>query len=223
MKRTFARNARLSMLFTLCWASAEAAIVNVFTDRSAFEMELGSSIVDDYTNPAYVPSPLTDADMSAVLGETEYTATQFLDRNSVVTDGSTKFYCSGCNGTFLLDFTSTSVGDSEGVFGVGLDIERNNPAFRRVAFATFGDGTVGNFSLPAGFFSSSFEFWGITSPDKIESIHFGLSDGRPTFAGAFVITNLTIGERSVEVPEPSGLVLFVTGMLGAVRSSRRSS
>ena len=65
----------LSAVFILSYASTDAAVINIFSERSAFEMELGSSIVDDYSNPDY-STRMTDAEMSAVLGETKYTATQ---------------------------------------------------------------------------------------------------------------------------------------------------
>src|SRR5690606_13616431 len=99
-------------------SDARAATVT-YNNSASFTAELGFSVTDDYENPSYVFIQ-SDAVMSAVLGETEYESTGFSDLNIV--DGITEhYYCAGCNGSFILDFKSTSVGTTSGVFGVGFD------------------------------------------------------------------------------------------------------
>jgi hypothetical protein len=56
--------------------------------------------------------------MTAVLGATTYQTSGHLDNNIVF--GTSTTYCGGCNGSFILDFTSTSIGSGNGVFGLGL-------------------------------------------------------------------------------------------------------
>lgn len=210
-------------------AASPASAFTVFSDRTAFQVQLGASITDDYTNPGYDIDPvtgvnfLTDVEMSAVLGETIYQATGFPNNNIVgALIGSRTGYCAGCNGSFLLSFTSTSVGSGAGVFGVGLDLIANAGNFNTPkdiysAFVTFGDGSTANFSLPFVDTEgdlSSFPFFGLTSERLVTSIAFGLPDGGVTTEGSFAINNLTIG---AEVPGP--LPLF--GVAAAFGASRR--
>ena len=184
-----------------------------FTDRSAFEQTLGSSITDDYEDPGYTGGAtypfFDDATMSAVLGQTDYRSTAFSDNNIVSDYGSgNHIYCAGCNGTFELGFTTTSVGSSDGVYGVGFNYRNSGePAY--LAFVTFGDGSTENFSLGL---NSGFEtFFGLTSDTFIKSVHIGLVGGGTTFYGNFQIDNLTIGAVSV-IPLPAGLPLFGAGL-----------
>lgn len=210
-------------------AAGPASAFILFDDRATFQAQLGASITDDYTNPGYDINPatgvnfLTDAEMNAVLGETIYTPTGFSNNNIVgqVVLGRNG-YCAGCNGSFLLSFTSTSVGSDVGVFGVGLDLISNTGDFETgknlyTAFVTFGDGSTANFELP--FVDnegdpSSFPFFGLTSDQLVRSIAFGLPDGEVSTEGSFAITNLTIG---AEVPGPLPLI----GVAAAFGASRR--
>jgi hypothetical protein len=76
--------------------------------RAAFASSLSVSVTDRYEN--------------ALLGETRYRSTGFADTNMVFSALGNTYDCAGCNGSFELSFTSTSVGGSGGVFGVGLGI-----------------------------------------------------------------------------------------------------
>ncbi len=201
--------------------SAEA--FTIFSDRSTFESELDSFIVDDYSDPGYLAGDdlnlatfdiHTDANISSIIGETQYTSTGSTDLNFIPGQPSDPYYCTGCNGSFLLDFTSTSVGTSSGVFGVGFDIEGTaEGVFGTFAFVTFGDGSTENFLLP------EFQdvFWGINSDLLISSIHFGLEDGLPNTNNdvqRMALDNLTIGSggTTTAVPEPvSTLALLAFG------------
>src|SRR5207248_5386743 len=68
--------------------------------------------------------------MSAVVGETEYTSTFYNDTNLVFHfPGSTDaIYCSGCNGSYQLSFTTTSVDRKS---------TRLNSSHRTISYAVF--------------------------------------------------------------------------------------
>ena len=200
--------------------SAEA--FTIFSDRSPFESELDTFIVDDYSDPGYLAGDdfngvtfdsHTDTNMSSIIGETQYTTTGF-DNNNLIAGQSSgdPYYCAGCNGSFLLDFTSTSVGNSSGVSGVGFDIEGTaEGVFGTFAFVTFGDGSSDNFFLP----ERVDEFWGITSDLLISSIHFGLENGETNTTNSvqrMALDNLTIGSRetATSVPEPASTLALLT-------------
>jgi hypothetical protein len=181
------------------------ALGTVHSSRAAFEDRLGASVTDDYSNPGYVFWQ-NNANMSAVLGETDYVSTGFSNLNLVVGGR----YCAGCNGSFRLIFTSTSVTEGNGVFGAGLDILANNGYS---ALVTFGDGGTRIYALPG-----SGGFWGITSGSGVSQIDFG-PGGNPSTSGYFQIDNLTIGA----VPEPQTWALLIVGfgMIGVSARHRR--
>lgn len=191
--------------------SSAIAAPTYFAARPAFSSQLGSSVTDDYSNPGYIFIQNNSA-MSAVLGETDYRSTGFTDWNIVSDDGK---YCAGCNGSFELSFTTTSVGDANGVFGVGLDVQLNNDYF---AFVTFGDGSTDNVQVLGGNF---FGFFGLTSPQEVKSIHFGLTGGGSTQIGYLQIDNLTIGAAGAAVPEPTTTGLVALALLGLAATRRK--
>jgi hypothetical protein len=220
-----------------------AAVITTYLDRASFETQLGSTVKDEYDLSLYGTGnnglgSFTNSEMSAVLGETSYTATAHTDLNLVtpwlVGDGS---YCAGCNGSFLLDFTGTSVGDTQGVYGVGFTMEFNYATtgshyFWPVpdgvegyhAFVTFGDDTTGDWELPLAapidFYSIHTSFWGITSEQKVKSIHIGLENGGISTFSTFRMDDLTIGSIS-PVPIPATVWLFGTGLIGLIGFSKR--
>jgi hypothetical protein len=166
----------------------------LFGDRDLFEAQLGTRIVDDYENPGYGFN-LSDADMTAILGETRYTATQFANLNSVVGGPTNHHYCAGCNGTFLLSFGETSVSEGGTVFGAGFDTARivSNSRWTDYpsAVITFGDGATTSVRLGGGFI-------GVTAGERgIRSIHVGLPDGSATDTLYVEIDNVTIGNSAV--------------------------
>ena len=172
---------------------ARAATPTFYTDRTTFEAAVGTTVTDDYATPPYPAgfNIYSDAVFSAFLGETDYHTTGWTDHNMRDSGG---YYCAGPNGSFLLSFGTTSVTrGGSGVYGVGVDIVTNSlpqypPPY--YAFITYGDGTTDNILLPVGE-----SFFGVTAPELIMSIHFGLSEGGPTQEGYFVIDNLTIGRQ----------------------------
>ena len=202
-------------------ANSAFAASAVYSDRASFIGAVGATVTDDYSNPGYPsgpdPRPISNAAMSAVLGETDYRTTAF-DNQNIVIYGT---YCAGCNGSFELGFTTTSVGNANGVYGVGLDVPYNlyqdaPPAY--VAYVTYGDGANENISIPAAFPADEV-FFGLTSSKRIKTIHFGLVDGVATAFGRFQIDNLTIANQ---IPEPETYALVLIGLAVVRVLARRS-
>ena len=199
----------------------------IYTDRTTFQDRLDALIIDDYSDPGYLVGDLDNAPtfhvhsnvhMSGIIGETRYTTTGFnFDVNIVSSLGT---YCAGCNGSFLLDFTGTSVGDSSGVFGVGFDLQRNDFGIYS-AFVQFGNGITQDFGLSTIPYRGMPEFWGITSDSKISSIHIS-NGGLPSYSGSVIIDNLTIGNAAT-VPEPATLALVGIGLAGIGYMRRKTA
>lgn len=209
-----------TLLATLSNITAPAFAGTIFNNSTTFKVTLGTKVTDDYENGAYVFIQ-SNTQMSSVLGETQYTSTAFSNSNIVFESAGNHMYCAGCNGSFLLDFTTTSVSGVNGIYGVGFDyFNHHTPNFH--AFVTYGDGNTEDVSLDPIPFSTT-AFWGITSDQLISSIHFGLANGGVTTDGAFGIDNLTIGNAKASVPEPSSLLLIVLGFAGAVLSRRKQA
>jgi len=217
-----------AMLITVCLGSATDAAAGaiVFYDsRTAFDAAVRTSITDAYDSPGYFSLPFvkTDAQMDSVLGQTRYTATGYPNVNIV--GGITGFdsnpaYCAGCNGSFTLDFTHTSIGSSKGVYGIAFDFENlGNPPY--TAFITFGDGSTLNEPLPVKAGPVSIGFLGVTSNSLISSIALGLPSGAPTQLGFFAEDNLTIAALPAVVPEPRSITLLGTGLVGLYLLGRR--
>ncbi|MEM9454763.1 MAG: hypothetical protein AAGF11_11325 [Myxococcota bacterium] len=156
-----------------------------------FEGDIVSTVTDDYTNAGYVNNQGNVA-MSAVLGETDYMSTGHNNLNLVVGMPGDPRYCAGCNGSFELSFTTTSVGNAVGVNGVGLFVQAHNMMMPYFAFITFGDGTTANIQMPP-----ANSFWGVAAPERIERIHFGFSMGVSTINGYFEIDDLIVGDGNV--------------------------
>jgi len=202
----------LPLLFLFAGLQVNAAVM-FYDDKGAFESSLDSIVIDDYSNTSYTFMN-TDAAMSSVLGETDYKSTQYANFNLVQSFDTS--YCSGCNGSFLLSFTTTSVGTAEGVYGAGFDVLFNSADNPYYAFTTYADGSTTNDLLSTGFF-------GITADVLIESIHMGLSGGAKTNGGSFALDNLTIGTIGGQVPEPAIIALFGLGLVGIGFARRRQS
>ncbi|MCY1060506.1 MYXO-CTERM sorting domain-containing protein [Nannocystis sp. SCPEA4] len=179
----------LTAISVLGESTAAAANPTYYNNQAAFAADHVVTITDDYSNPGYVFSQ-NDATMSAVLGETDYKSTGFMNLNIVQQNDT---YCSGCNGSFELSFQTTTIGTPEGIHGVGLQVFAHDLNVPYFAFITFADGTTANIALPA-----AVSFWGVAAPERIRKIHFGLTMGGVTTSGSFVIDNLVIGEGCQE-------------------------
>lgn len=197
------------VITTLVISTAEAS-TTIYTDRKSFEASLGASVLDDYSNPGY-SFIQSNASMSNVRGETAYASTGFLPHEINIVDQGYFYYCGGCNGSFILSFTTTSVGTSDGVFGVGFEFYNaslgNSPDLLYNAFITLGNDSQQNIPLQFAVLFFPFNtFFGITSGKSIKSIAFGLPNGQITNQGSFGIDNLTIGK-----PVPGPLPLLGVG------------
>jgi hypothetical protein len=198
-RRSLLAMAALSLLVLAMLASpaapAHAATPTLYTNRAAFEEALGTTIIDDYGSPPY-PSGggiYSDAAFSAFLGETDYHTTGTVDWNVHLNSDR---YCAGCNGSFELNFQTTSVTEGgTGVYGVGMDLFGNTDSLPYYAFITYGDGTTDDIALPVVPWPAG-SFFGVTAPELIESIHFGLSGGGSTQSGYLEMDNLTIGNAA---------------------------
>jgi hypothetical protein len=189
----------------------------IYSDGPTFLAQLGTSVTDNYQSPGYYNAAASEnpgtctsglggvcefsnTAMDAVLGETQYVTTGFANHNLIASPGTPDAaYCAGCNGSFNLIFTSTTVGTSSGVFGAGFDFSLTT----YYAYVTFGDGSTANYALPTGG-----GFWGITSTLDIKSIDIGLTGGGTTTDGDIQFTDLTIGSS---VPEPGAGFLTLLG------------
>ncbi len=177
-----------SVLWLLASAlSASAAVPTYYTDRFLFEAATTPGfVIEDYADPAYVFIQ-SDAIMSAVLGETDYETTGFGNLNIVQNNDT---YCAGCNGSYRLSFTTTSLSlPGAGITNVGVDIVANDAGTPYHAYVEYGDGTFDDYPLPVGA-----SFFGIVEyQSTVISIHMGLANGGTTTGGSFVIDNLTVG------------------------------
>lgn len=227
------------LAFAAGLSTVSAAPTTLYEDRASFLSAVGPAITDGYTDPGYaeaadIQGVLTDAAMSAVLGQTTYRAITFPNQNQVgdvfvYGDGSN--YCSGCNGNFQLGFEETSLTVGQGVFGVALDFVLHTsrsssigdviegqvslPGTIRVVF---GSGAFEDYSIPAdvGFFGPAPYFFGLTDNRGISSIIIGTEPS--ALRHLWVIDNLTIASR--QTPEPGSLLLLALGLAGVALTRR---
>lgn len=206
---------------------ANAGVVTYdWNERALFEGQLGQKYTEDFENPAYHSNGdissssnfqvFSDARMNEISPEIGFRPSNWANRNLIISrDGGDHSYCAGCNGSFELDFTSTSLTQNGGVFGVGLNVmpSSNTNYFATVLFA---DNTVLDFALSTIWD----DFWGIISDIAIAKIHFGLQGGQPASTGAFEIDNVTFGSKAAaDVPAPAAFLLMLVGLagIGAIR------
>jgi len=213
--------ATASLIAIACGATAAGA-ATTYSDRATFEAQLAGHFTDDYENPGYHFFQ-NDAQMSAVVGQTTYTATGFGNVDLVPTDGGTgHYYCAGCNGSFQLGFGGTTYSSGGGVYGVGFDLFANQ---NYDALVTFANGSSTVFTLPTSPFTALNAFWGVTSDLGIASIYLGHS-GQAATDGNTGIDNLEIGAKAGgAVPEPAAWALMIGGfgLAGTALRRRRAA
>jgi hypothetical protein len=194
---------RLLAIALVCCPSVLQAETTVYTIRAQFESKLTASLIDDYENPAYL-TLVDDAYMSSVLNETKYTATGWGSHTIIMFGPGNQGYCAGCNGSYRLDFTSTSLSGSNGVDAFGFDYFNVHSQYPYTAFVTFGDSSTQNYPLPyASYLPALSAFFGLISDREIATVHLGFADGETAREGGFGHDNLTIGR----IPEPSAILL----------------
>lgn len=107
LRKVFVMTVRANVLIVacLCWSTVGFCATVLYDERTLFEDTLSAKITDDYRNPGYTKGfplgpgglyQLTDTQMSAVLGETVYTATTFPNFDFVAISGVfTPRHCAG--------------------------------------------------------------------------------------------------------------------------------
>src|SRR4029079_6046705 len=136
--------------------------------------------------------------------------------NAIFPQNGNPYYCAGCNGSYLLDFTGTSVATTSGVFGAGLDVVGAENPHGTHAFVTHGDGSTEDFIVP-----QVDAFWGSTSNLLIKTILLCLANGGTNTdfdVQVMAMDNLTIGSA---VPEPTTLTLVGVVAAAAIVTVRR--
>ena len=204
------------VLIALSIATPANAQPTIYLDRPSFLAAVGESITDNYSaygaliGPGTAPLELSNATMSAVLGQTVYESLTHNNLNlvgDVYAYGVDKpNYCSGCNGNFRLSFRKTSVSKGGAVFGVGVSIllhtSRRNAIGDDVpgdvilpgtVLIEFKNGEILSVTIPAdvGFFGPQVYFLGVTEKHGIKSLTIGTEQ----IAHFWVIDDLTIAER----------------------------
>lgn len=219
----------------LGFASAASAAPIVYGSRVAFDAATGISVVDTYSGYAAGDHPLdtdplgnfpgglfTDSGMTAVLGQTSYFSSGMNNvspLDPLFGGPGNLAFSSLFNSGFSLGFISTSVGTSEGVYGIGFDFafpllfDGVTPSSLEVR--VFFNGDVADYSIP---FSADpaapFTFWGVTDERLIRAI---------TVSSNAHLDNLEVAAPPVAVPEPASLFLLGTGAAGLIahRARRR--
>ena len=218
----------------LASGSAFAATIT-YANQASFLAAVGTTIIDDYSNPGYLrsfgPNPpnfMTDAYMSGVLNETKYIATLLANKNEVVGPamGGNPYYCTGCNGSFDLNFQTTSLSTGGGLFGVSFNYRNGGLLGGTGTFdflVNFADGTSTDYIIAmTALGGQTPDFFGITATQQIKDIYFGVN-GKAGLGPIFFVDNLTIaGAKAVTaVPEPLTLGMFGAGLAGVAAARRR--
>lgn len=242
--RNFIRRATLAPATAALAISGSAhAATNTFTDKTAFLSGLTTTVVDDY-NAAGYHTGLTNAQMDAVFGQTDYTAGgantilpayDFLGGNMFCVSAG-----AGCNGALGLDFTSASLATAAGVFAVGFNFlepasnySYGSP-FSTTINVTFGDDSTASYVVRSDIIFPTFpdttpahsRFFGVQSDLGVKSISIPTVArqilGAPQNSGV-AIDNLTLGANGVTaaVPEPATWAMMIAGFFGVGVMARR--
>lgn len=213
----------ISMKYQILCATILVAVVvpahaatTTYGSSATFLAALTSSVTDEYgedSGYSGVFQTLSDADMSAVFGQTEYTSTGF-SNNNILFSGAYSAGAAG-SGSFILGFLTTSFSNANGVSGVGFDVLFNdNGLLPYDALVTFGDNSQAIYGLGTG--GGVGGYFGITSTNRIKAINFGPGGGISQ-TGAFAIDNLSVGG----VPEPASWAMLIAGFGFVDAAARR--
>lgn len=246
MRNQFRQAIVASAFAAVLLGGAAHAATTTFTDRSAFQGGLTTTIVDDYANPGY-HSNLSNSAMTAVLSQSTYASsdnkTRFWDGKLVAFDGFCSPYspsvpCTAVDANYHIGFESTSLSTGTGVFAVGFDYLE----YGALAKITFGDGSTQSLNLlspiPPTFPDTTIysRFFGIQSDLGIKSIDvYGVPQDYYDIhtdqklgsyaAGTLYIDNLTLGTNGSggAVPEPATWAVMIIGFFGVGALARRKA
>lgn len=213
--------------FALLAGPVAVDAATIYADRDSFVAAVGLSITDNFSEygaTSGTPKVLTDAQMSAVLGQTRFQALTFPNENLVgynFSHATSYEYCAGCNGGFRMYYNATSVSTGGGVYGVGFNVDLNRSPVNEIGVGppgtpgtlvvAFTDGTSLDVTIPAdiGFYAAGPYYVGITDPRGIASITANETgvDNR-----SWIISDLTIAASTGQL-QPT-VSPIITGTLG---------
>jgi len=231
-KMTMNRLQSIAHLAALRVTTVIAAVVphgaiahEVFIDEVSFLQAAGQVFKDDFESDYAFDEVVSDAEISAVKGVTQFQSTGLSNTNTVQwaastgPDGEIPIHRYYAYGSFEISFTSPAF-NGAGTNAVGfyyanwpdyLSEPLSPPWTPYFAVVKFADSTTATYSLvTTDSFDFAFWYFGITSEIPITSIHLGLADGSPTVLGGFQMDDLSVAV----VPEPSPRLMLLLGLLG---------
>lgn len=202
MKKTL-----LALGLVLAFSSTAQAAVVTYADHASFLAAVSNAKTDNFAGNFQI---LSNAAMKASSnGSIGYASTGFNNLNILTGAGA---LCWGCNGSGVMDLTSTNVGTSNGVYGFSMDVQ-GNTGYN--AYLTFGDNSTYALLNPKGYF-------GFTSNSLIKHVQIAQVFGQTSTSGSIWFDQVTVAAAN-DVPEPGSLAILALGLLGLAGARRRAA